>query len=108
MLKDLEDILNGNYTVREKKELLYKFKNNINKEIKEVDKQIVDGFTYCPKCREWYRDKTWETDIIKEIRNICTYHDAGYGDDDRYEDVNCTVTYMICPLGHKIEKDMYY
>ena len=108
LIKELEDILNGNYTVKEKKCLLDKFKDNIKTQVEEVETKIEEGYTYCPKCEEWYKDKAWETDIKQEVRNICTYHDAGYGDDDRYEDVNCTVTYMVCPLGHRVEMDMYY
>ena len=37
LIKELEDILNGNYTVKEKKCLLDKFKDNIKTQVEEVE-----------------------------------------------------------------------
>lgn len=72
--------------------------------IKQTEIDITKGYKYCPKCKEYYREKTWENEFRTEIRNICTYRDCGYGDDDRYENVKCNVQYGICPMGHYIEE----
>ena len=108
IIKELEDILNGNFTVKEKQALLDKYKDNVKCQVKYVEEKIKEGYTYCPMCDEWYKNKAWETDTKTEVRNVCTYRDSGYGDDDTYEDKQCLIVYNVCPLGHRIENEVHF
>lgn len=98
-ITDIEKIVNGNYKVTEKQKLLIEYKEKIDCALREV----TNGYKYCPRCGEYYKINTWETENRKEERTVCTYRDAGYGDDDKYERLLCPVQYSICPIGHRIE-----
>lgn len=98
--------MNGSYKVTEKQNMLYKLKQELNEEIDKAVKEVKKGYKYCPKCNEYYKEKAWDIENKREKRNVCTYRDAGYGDDDIYEDKVCSVTYEICPIGHIIEKNV--
>lgn len=104
----INEIVNGSYKVTEKQKLLMEYKDKINKQIDSAIEEVEKGYKYCPQCREYYRIKSFEKECIKEERTICTYRDAGYGDDDKYERLMCTVSYSICPMGHKIEENISY
>ena len=86
--------------------MLYQLQEEFNKEINEALEEVKKGYKYCSKCKEYYKEKAWEIEHKVEKKNVCTYHDAGYGDDDIYEDKMCSVTYEICPIGHVIEKEV--
>lgn len=103
----MNEIVNGDYRVSEKLDMLEEYKKHIIDEIKKEKENVLKGFKFCPRCNEYYKEKAYETLSCQETRNICTYRDAGYGDDDIYEDVKCNVAYSICPVGHKIEENVY-
>lgn len=66
--------------------------------LQEYRKKITKGMKRCPLCDKYYSSKLkLETDFRKEIREECTYRDAGYGDDDRYGTVEYIVKYNKCP-----------
>ncbi len=88
--------------------MLIEYKDEINKQIDDAIKDVKKGYKYCPKCREYYRTKAYEILKTKEERTVCTYRDAGYGDDDVYERIMCNINYSICPMGHKIEENVSY
>lgn len=103
-----KEIVNGSYKVTEKQSMLYKLKKEFNEKIDEAVEKVKKKYKYCPKCKEYYKDKAWDTEHKTEKREVCTYRDAGYGDADVYEDKICSVTYEICPIGHVIEKDVMW
>ena len=104
----IEEIVNGSYKVTEKQKLLMEYKDNINKQIADAIEEVEKGYKYCPQCREYYKNKAFETEHKKEERTICTYRDAGYGDDDKYERLMCSIQYSVCPMGHKNEENVSY
>lgn len=97
------EIKNSNNTVKEKLDMLNNFKEDIKLSIAKAEEDILKGYKWCPKCKEYYRTDTYITTGENEVRNICTYRDAGYGDDDEWNDVAGLMVYEICPLGHKKE-----
>jgi len=105
-IKIIDEIVNGSYKVTEKQDMLYRLKKELNKEIDKAVEKVKKGYKYCPQCREYYKEKAWEVGHKTEKRNVCIYRDAGYGDDDTYEDKMCSVIYEICPIGHVMEKDV--
>lgn len=105
-MREVDVIVNGSYKVTEKQSMLNHLKKEFNEEIDKVIKEVTKGYKYCPECKEYYKEKAWDRDRKTEKRNVCTYRDAGYGDDDTYEDKICSVTYEICPMGHIIEKEV--
>lgn len=105
MIKEIEDILNGNYKVTEKKEMLRELRKQVTKEFNEAEDNITQGYEYCPKCKEYYREKSWETETKTERREVCTSSSLVDHDDDIWEYKNCSITYEICPMGHKFLKD---
>ena len=107
-MNKIDEIVNGSYKITEKQEMLKKYKEEINHQIADAAAKIVQGYKYCPQCKEYYKEKAWDTEYKTEKRNICTYRDAGYGDDDTYEYKTCFVQYGICPIGHRIEEHMSY
>ncbi len=86
--------------------MLYKLKKKLNEEIDKAVEEVKKGYKYCPKCKEYYKEKAWETEHKTEKRKVCTFHSLAEFDDDTYEDKICSVTYEICPMGHVIEKDV--
>lgn len=106
MIKEIEDILNSNYKVTVKKEMLRELRKQVTKEFNEAINIIRKGYKYCPKCKEYYREKSWETETKTERREVCTFSSLVDHDDDRYEYKDCSVTYAICPMGHRIEKEV--
>lgn len=102
----INEIINGNYKVTEKQAILETYKRDVLKEIEEAKRDIVKGYKYCPECKEYYREKTFEIKHKIEKREVCTFHSLCEFDDDTYEDKVCDVQYSICPMGHKIEENV--
>ena len=63
-----------------------------------------DKYIYCEKCKKYHLKTKWKERIAKEVREVTTYIDAGYGDDDKMGDVEYMVRYHICPVC-KAEKE---
>lgn len=100
--------MNGSYKITEKQNMLYKLKQELNEEINKAVKEIEKGYKYCPKCKEYYKEKAWEIENKREKRNVRTFHSLAEFDDDTYEDKMCSITYEICPIGHIIEKNIVW
>lgn len=76
---------------------------------KEWIPSILDGLkkkhTYCNYCKKYsYTSKFKKIQEIETCTEI-TYWDCGYGDDDRYGEVEYLVEYLKCPLCGK-EKEV--
>ena len=80
----------------------------INKQEKELEKisgyvdeyiqKIKKNKTQCKSCGKWSPTKDFKTEKEIASRVQHTYSDAGYGDDDKYGEVEYLYTYQICPL----------
>ena len=74
--------------------------------ISEKDK---DKYIYCDKCKKYHLKTKWKERIAKEVREVTTYIDAGYGDDDKMGDVQYMVRYSTCPVcGEEKEMSKHY
>jgi len=68
-----------------------------------------EKYIYCDKCRKYHLKSKWKEEYVKEVREVTTYIDAGYGDDDREGEVQYMVRYHTCPVcGEKIETAKHY
>lgn len=79
------------------------YKDKVNKQIDDALEQIEKGYKYCPQCREYYKETAWEKENRTELRRICTYADFVQWSENEYENKKYSVTYNVCPMGHKIE-----
>ena len=104
MIKENENIINGNYKVTTKQRMLIELSDLIEYQLTKTSNIITEGYKYCPECDEYYREKFWETETKTERRSICTFQSLANGEDDIRKYKNCSVTYAICPMGHKIEE----
>ncbi len=86
--------------------MLYQLKKELNEEINKAVEEVEKGYKYCPKCKEYYKEKAWDTEHKTEKRKVCTYADPVQWTENEYEKKTCSVTYEICPMGHVIEKDV--
>lgn len=94
----------GNLSI-EKQEIILK---KISSWVEEYRNNIKKNYTYCDKCKKYHKTKDFEQlhDIHTEI--VTTYTDCGYGDDDRYGEVEFSFTYSTCPgCGYKKEINRY-
>ena len=106
MIKEIEDILNGNYKVTEKQKMILKLRKQFLNELENAANIITEGYKYCPECKEYYKEKAWETETKTERREVCTFSSLVDHDDDRWEYKNCSVKYAICHMGHRFEEDV--
>jgi len=74
-----------------------------------ISSKDKDKYILCKKCGKYYLKTKWKEEYVKEVREVTTYIDAGYGDDDRMGDVEYMVVYNTCPeCGERIETAKYY
>ena len=95
-------IINQCETVTEKVEQLTKLKEKTIQEIDNVINDISAGYIYCEKCGKWYKNRAWETKIIKEPRKIlsCVAFSTGEEPDIVYAEKDIIVRRLECPVGH--------
>ena len=53
----IEEIVNGNYKVTEKRKMLNELRKQLIDEIDKAEEDIIKGYKYCPKCNEYYKEK---------------------------------------------------
>ena len=108
IIKEIEQIVEGNYKVTEKLQMFSDLKEELLSQINDAESNLLKEYKYCPKCKEYYRNKVWDTEVKQEVREICTFwNHCEFGEND-YENKLCTVTYSICPMGHKKEKNLAF
>ncbi len=74
-----------------------------------VPKKDMDKYIFCEKCQKYHLKKKWKEELVREVRTVTTYIDAGYGDDDKMGDVEYMVSYHTCPCcGEKQETKKLY
>ena len=108
MFTKVDSIVNGSYTVVEKQKMLEKLKGEINSYISDAFEQIKLGYKYCPECKQYYKEKAWETEVKHELREVCTFYSPCEFDDNTYEHKNCIIHIDICPMGHRIENGVHW
>ncbi|MDD4607747.1 MAG: hypothetical protein PHD10_01245, partial [Bacilli bacterium] len=99
--KEFMDYLNKELkglSLEKQKLILEKMKNEW---IPQQIEQKYKNYSLCNKCGKYSLTKN--NKIISKEENIVepTYIDAGYGDDDRYGEVQYLVDYSICPICSK-------
>ena len=108
IIKEIEQIVDGNYKVTEKLQMFSDLKEELLNQINDAESNLLKEYKYCPKCKEYYRNKVWDTEVKQEVREICTFwNPCEFGEHD-YENKLCTVTYSICPMGHKKQKNLSF
>ena len=115
--KYIEERLNGLSLERQIKEL-QKIQNVYLPELINAKKKKIgtwipskdkEKYIFCDKCRKYHLKTKWKEEYIKEVREVYTYRDAGYGDDDRIGDVEYMVVYHTCPeCGYRKETRKHY
>ena len=108
MFTKVDNIVNGSYTVVEKQKMLEKLRDEINSYISDAFEQIKIGYKYCPECKQYYKEKAWETEVKHELREVLVLYSPCEFDDNTYEHKNCTIHTDICPMGHRIENGVHW
>ena len=110
MLKDEYQKIKDNkdLSIKEKLEAYEKLRDKIenkNEEYYDLFSTItVEGYKYCDKCKDYYRENTFEHDLDEELESECTNPlTGGYLDAYEYRDVYRKYEYAICPKGHYIK-----
>lgn len=71
--------------------------------VEKAVKEVTADYTYCSKCKQWYKKKAWDVEEVKENRSYCKSWGLAEWDVPEYEDVPYCVEYSVCPVGHKFE-----
>ena len=98
---ELNLIVNGDYSVVEKLNLITEYKEKVLEEITDAIREVKSGYTYCKKCKLWYKNKAWKNEMITEQRRYCKW------DQPEYDTADFEVEYSVCPVGHKHEITSY-
>ena len=104
---ELDLIVNGDYSVVEKLNLITEYKEKILKEITDAIMKVKSGYTYCEKCKQWYKNKAWENETITEQRQYCKFMPYAEWEQPEYDTAESKVEYSVCPVGHKCEITSY-
>lgn len=100
---DINKILtNGDLSAKEKIDKLEMLKASYAGSINAAISGIKAEFTFCPKCKEYYRNNTWATKWIERTHLVCTNPNMGYLEKYEYEERTDTVSVKECPRGHQI------
>ena len=62
-----------------------------------LTEKATKGQQKCKHCGKYSREKDFIYDNRIEVKNVQTYSDCGYGDDDRFGDVEFEIKYAKCP-----------
>ena len=96
-------IVNGDYSVVEKLNLITEYKEKVLEEIADAIMEVKSGYTYCEKCKQWYKNKAWENETVNEQREYCKFTLLAEWGQPEYTVGEFKVEYSICPVGHKRE-----
>lgn len=104
--KDVEEILAENISAKEKLEKLDDYLNKVNTFVAHEKVNIKKEYTYCPKCKDYYKNEYFKKFEREEIRSVRTNPwTGGYLDPYEYEDTKMYIKYEECPKGHLNEID---
>lgn len=79
-------------TVTEKVEKLREYKAQVLEQINEKILEVKDGYTYCPNCNQWYKNKTWEVKTKQE-------YPENFTNATLFKD-RTVISKLECPVGH--------
>lgn len=92
--------------IEKQEEILLKMKN---KWIPDFINKRFKNYSYRSKCRRYFLKSKYIKVEKKNIKTLKTFIDGGYGDDDKWEDMEFLCTYMVCPVcGNQEEVDSKY
>ena len=74
--------------------------------IKLMKAEVTTNKIFCHNCKEWFDNSKIIISSQKEIREVLTFTDAGYGDYNEYANIEYKVTYEECPFCHN-KKEVY-
>lgn len=99
---------NEKLSAKEKLEALEILSQKLKKEndsyLKTERENILNNYTRCPMCEEYYTKSSYKYDVATEIVTRCTNQlTGGYLDDYEYEHVKECFKYATCPKGHRFQ-----
>lgn len=102
--------VDDNLSVKEKIEKFEELYETLKKEniecLKSFREKVQEGYKWCPKCKDYYREQTFIYDTKEVLEEECTNRlTGGYLDPYEYRPVCHTYRYAICPKGHWIQGD---
>ena len=95
----IASIMNNEDGATEKIEQLKKYKEKV---LEEFNKAILDaqsGYTYCDRCKRWYRNNTWIVKAKKETRRCLSFTPKA-GEEIVYGEKDVIMRKLECPAGH--------
>lgn len=99
----------GKLPLEKKLQELDKLNDRMSQLCKELKEKYKKNMIYCDKCKKYSKDKEFKREIEKQNILGTTYTDCGYGDDDRYGEMEYLYHYLICPkCGNKMVKKRTY
>lgn len=72
--------------------------------IPDIKTNLIKNKRQCEKCKVYVDDSKYKIWKKKETIVEVTYSDAGYGDGDKYGEVEYLIDYIQCPLCKHIAK----
>lgn len=84
-------------SIKQKLEFLNKMSENW---IPSLKKNIFNTYRKCCKCNEYFLRSEFKKSNSKITNEETTYTDAGYGDNDKYGEVEYMIDYLECPKCH--------
>lgn len=90
-------------TVTEKVEKLTEYKEEVVQEIDNVIDSIRSGYTYCEKCKKWYKNRAWAIKTKQEGKIIPCSSLLSLQTEAEISYLNEKVIrrYLECPVGHE-------
>lgn len=102
MISQIQEIVDKHIKVEDKLDLLRQLKQQFELEYELAKDAVVNDYSYCPECHDWYKSKYFESFSENVSHLECIIADAGYGDADTYVKITRKNTYIECPKGHRI------
>lgn len=96
----------GNHTIKERMQMIDELKDEFLTRCGQAKELLQQGYKWCPKCKDYYKERAWEHGSFDEVRSFCVFADPINSSGDVYERRNCTVIYEECPKGHRVEKEI--
>ena len=92
--------------VKEKYDLIEELQNDFNKFCGETKKRLTAHYTYCPYCKTYYRNNTWEYEYYIDRQQV---YDNGNSSLDScsaavLKTIDIPYVRKTCPTGHVIEE----
>lgn len=96
----IKGIIHSELSEEEKMQSLKKISEDL-----EIAKGVLSGeYEYCTECDDYYLSESYITKtVISEERDTCTYESPMNSGGNEYKRKRFSVTYSICPKGHKQE-----